>query len=316
MAKIKLPGTRRVSWPAILSLLMYASAYLASLVLLSKFPHFDTGESLSVMLVFGLGFSAIAWLASTGIKPADVSVARPRRESLLILAYLVFFAIFFLGWGLTAIRDTFIQEPLQSTVILTAKILGMVLLPVLLFSLLGYSPQSWFTRWRFGLKEWRVFLIMAAALALLQIVAGRGIHTVSALPQSLTLILLLAPMAFIRESLEAGLCEEFLFRNLLQERFTAWLRSPVSGILIMAVIFGLVHAPGYYLRDAFTAEGMTQRPDILTAMAYSIAVVSPLGIMFGVLWMRTRNLLLVVLLHGWTDLFPNLAGFVQIWAPN
>jgi hypothetical protein len=35
--------------------------------------------------------------------------------------------------------------------------------------------------------------------------------------------------------------------------------------------------------------------------------------MFGVLWARTRSLLLVVLLHGWADTIPNLAPLVQTW---
>ncbi len=58
---------------------------------------------------------------------------------------------------------------------------------------------------------------------------------------------------------------------------------------------------------------MNSAPDPLTAVAYTIAVVSPIGIMFGVLWARTRSLLLLMLLHGWTDLVPNLAPFVQTW---
>jgi membrane protease YdiL (CAAX protease family) len=35
--------------------------------------------------------------------------------------------------------------------------------------------------------------------------------------------------------------------------------------------------------------------------------------MFGVLWTRTRSLGLVVLLHGLTDLVPNLAPFARTW---
>ena len=36
-------------------------------------------------------------------------------------------------------------------------------------------------------------------------------------------------------------------------------------------------------------------------------------LMFGVLWARTRSLALVVLVHGFTDLIPNLAPFVKTW---
>jgi membrane protease YdiL (CAAX protease family) len=48
-------------------------------------------------------------------------------------------------------------------------------------------------------------------------------------------------------------------------------------------------------------------------MAYAIVVVSPIGFMFGVLWTRTRSLGLVVLLHGFTDVVPNLAPFARTW---
>jgi membrane protease YdiL (CAAX protease family) len=81
----------------------------------------------------------------------------------------------------------------------------------------------------------------------------------------------------------------------------------------MAVVFGLAHAPGYVLRGAHAMEGLATAPDALTAAAYSIVVVSPIGFMFGVLWSRTRSLLLLAVLHGWTDLFPNLADFLKTW---
>jgi len=81
----------------------------------------------------------------------------------------------------------------------------------------------------------------------------------------------------------------------------------------MALAFGLAHAPGYVLRGAHAMEGMAQAPTPLAAAAYAIVVVSPVGLMFGVLWIRTRNLWLLAVLHGWADLVPNLASFVQTW---
>jgi len=35
---------------------------------------------------------------------------------------------------------------------------------------------------------------------------------------------------------------------------------------------------------------------------------------FGVLWWRTRSFALVVLLHAWMDLLPNLADFIRTWS--
>ena len=40
-------------------------------------------------------------------------------------------------------------------------------------------------------------------------------------------------------SLEAGLCEEFLFRACLQSRLTAWLQSPAGAIVLTSILFGL-----------------------------------------------------------------------------
>ena len=79
------------------------------------------------------------------------------------------------------------------------------------------------------------------------------------------------------------------------------------------ILFGLAHAPGYVLRDGSAMEAMKEVPSALSAAAYSIAIVSPMGILFGVLWARTRSLLLVVLLHGWADTVPALAPFVRTW---
>lgn len=44
------------------------------------------------------------------------------------------------------------------------------------------------------------------------------------------------------------------------------------------------------------------------------AVVSSIGLMFGVLCWRTRSLTLVMFVHGWTDLVPNHTDFVQAWS--
>jgi membrane protease YdiL (CAAX protease family) len=49
------------------------------------------------------------------------------------------------------------------------------------------------------------------------------------------------------------------------------------------------------------------------AAAYTIAVLSPVGLLFGLIYARTRSLLLVVLLHGMVDVPPNMADFLRIW---
>ncbi|HEX4912203.1 MAG TPA: CPBP family intramembrane glutamic endopeptidase [Permianibacter sp.] len=302
---------------AVGALTAYFGIYGLALLWLGRSARFEAGESLAVLLIFGVGFSLAAWASAIGIKAPVVSVQAPRREWSATLIYLALFAVLFLGWGLSFLQTLVPAGRLQETVILIAKLITMVVLPAWLFQRLGYRWRdlvgafSW--RALLGNGQWRVLLVMAILLLGLQLTIGRGPTQLAALPEPVWFIVAVAPLALLWMTLEAGLTEEFLFRALLQTRASAYLRSETAAIVVMSVLFGLVHAPGYVLREAHLMEGMAGAPDALTAIAYSIVVVSPIGLMFGVLWARTRNFWLLVLLHGWTDLLPNLAPFIKTW---
>ena len=116
--------------------------------------------------------------------------------------------------------------------------------------------------------------------------------------------------------MEAGIVEEYFFRVLVQARVAALLRSEVAGLVVMALIFGLAHAPGLYLRPEATGEDLGAHPSMLTAVGYSIVITSVAGFFLGVLWIRTRNLLLLSLVHAVGDLLPNLADTTHLWRPT
>jgi hypothetical protein len=235
---------------------------------------------------------------------------RPGRELAAIAAYLVLFAVAFLGWGLSALRGAVPGEPAQSIVLLVAKLGAMVLFPTVLLVAMGCDLRrllrfDWPDR-----VERRALLVMGALLLLLQLTAGRGPKMIAALPQPAWAIALAAPFALVWMSLEAGLTEEFLFRVAFQTRAAAWLRprrpschdgGPGSA------------RPRARLRAAWAHAGVVHRLPIRQCRRHSIVVVSPIGLA-GVLWARTRSLVLVVLLHGWADLVPNLAEFVRTWS--
>jgi membrane protease YdiL (CAAX protease family) len=292
----------------------YLFLILLSLGRLGSRPGFAAGEALAGMVVFGLLFSLVALGVTRGATPRPVEVRRPGRELAAVTAYLVVFAVGFLGWGLSALRAAVPGEPQQSVVLLVAKLAAMVLAPALVLVAMGHGGRELLRFHRPDRVERRALLVMGVLLLLLQLVAGRGPKLIEALPQPAWAIALAAPFALAWMCLEAGLTEEFLFRVAFQTRAAAWLRSETAGLVAMAVLFGLAHAPGYVLRGAHAMEGFASAPDPLTAAAYSIVVVSPIGLAFGVLWSRTRSLLLVVFLHGWTDLVPNLAEFVRTWS--
>jgi membrane protease YdiL (CAAX protease family) len=116
-----------------------------------------------------------------------------------------------------------------------------------------------------------------------------------------------------RRLVEAGLVEEFFLRALIQSQLTSALKSEVSGVALMSLIFGLAHAPGFIFRHAAEVEGLGSNPSALHAVAYTIVVLVISGITFGVIWARTKNLFAVMLIHAAGDLLPNFAGFVQTW---
>jgi membrane protease YdiL (CAAX protease family) len=301
---------------AIAAVIFYVLIYGACLARLSSTPGFEAGESLAVLLIFGLGFSLAAGLATRGIEPADTPSTRvraPGRETAKLVVYLAVFAFAVLGWGFSALRAAVAGDRLHEVANLAVKLLTMVVLPALLMASAGYRPRDLLALRRFDRRHWRAFAVMAALMLALQLTIGRGPKAIAALEQPAWAIALCAPLALVWMTLEAGLTEEFLFRALLQTRASAWLRSETAGVIFMSLLFGLAHAPGYVLRGQHLMEGMATAPDPWTAAAYSIVVVSPIGFVFGVLWARTRSLLLVVLLHGWADLVPNLAPFVRTW---
>jgi membrane protease YdiL (CAAX protease family) len=224
----------------------------------------------------------------------------------------------FLGPGLTAVRAAVPREPWQSVAVLAAKLGVLVVLPTLVFRRLGYSWRELFPFAPLDRAQLRALVILMAVAALLQGTVGRGPRTIATLMAERGLpaweVVLVALPVWAWLTVEAGLTEEFLFRVLLQSRLAAWLRSETAGVIGMAVLFGLAHAPGYVLRGAHVAEGMAGAPTPLTAVAYAMVVVSPMGLLFGVLWARTRNLALAVVLHGFADLIPNLAPMIRAFS--
>jgi len=98
--------------------------------------------------------------------------------------------------------------------------------------------------------------------------------------------------------LMSGFSEEFLFRAFIQTRISYLLKSSVSGVLITSLIFGLVHIQGI----------MQWYPGTTIAEAFCRAffLQTFIGIMFGVIWERTRNLIPCVFIHSGIDGLNNL----------
>lgn len=262
--------------------------------------------------IFGLVLPAIAWVLTRSARPPAVPVARPGLELGAVLVFLAIYAIGFLGFGMTAVRQGVAVGPGQDVAVLVLKLAVHVAAPVILLAALGARLAPLFGA---GVRRpgfWPPLIVLGAILLGLLSVVSPSLKEIGALSPSLATLAWAAPASFVWLALEAGLCEEFLFRAVLQTRLAAVLKSETGAVVIGSLLFALAHAPGLYLRGAPGVDGFSTDP--LQVVAFTVATLSPIAILFGFLWARTRSLLLVVLLHATVDVLPSLADFIQTWS--
>lgn len=285
-----------------------ATTYLVSLAVLQRQPDASLAEPLFLLAVLGVAFPLLAWGLTRA--PRITATPPPGEPARLpaVLLYLAAFSVIVLGWGFSALQQAFPAEPMQSLVQLLVKLATMVVLPLWLFT-------AWRQR-RAGPFGWRrlllVFAVMALAYLALQAVFGRGLQTLAELAPAATTLAWAIPVCWLWQTLEAGLAEEVLFRRVLQEKLAIATGSNVAAVAWASLLFGLAHAPGLWLRAGHLMEGVAHATPGW-ALAYSIVMIAPAGIAFGVLWARTRSLWLLVPLHGLVDVIPNLAPFIRAW---
>ncbi|GAB1596765.1 hypothetical protein PAGU2638_24440 [Lysobacter sp. PAGU 2638] len=269
-----------------------------------RMPDASVAEPLFLLAALAVVFPLLAWGLTLRLRPASL---QPAARATPVLAYLATFAVFVLGWGFSALNAAVPTEPAQTTAQLALKLVTMVLLPAAVF-LHG-------DRMRVRLSSTRLavaFGVLSLAYLAFQATFGRGLHTLAELAPPTSTLLWAVPACLAWQVIEAGLCEEVLFRRVLQQRLEDATRSPVAAVAWASLLFGLAHAPGLWMRGGHLMEGVAHATPAW-AIAYSVVMVAPAGVAFGVLWTRTRSLWLVVPLHGMVDLLPQLAPFIRAW---
>jgi len=296
--------------------------YVGSLFVLSHRAQFSINEALIELIIFGIAFPLLAWLATIRARPLTVRVHPTGPEMLALLAYVLALSVY-LAFGPQAIDSWLPQDWIASDrtkffVTLGKKLLVFVALPLGIFALAWRYSVRDFGFQRDGLRELGsthlpIVLVASCAVLAFNYFLGGGAAPLREGKFSTLQLLAGIPLCFIWLTIEAGLVEEFFFRAFIQTRLSAWFRSEITGVVLMSIIFGLAHAPGFIFRHAGAVEGLGANPTALDAIAYSIATLAISGVFFGVIWARTKNLFALVLVHAAADLFPNLSDFVKTW---
>jgi membrane protease YdiL (CAAX protease family) len=301
-------GRTRTAWTCwgVYALLWLAATfYLAARGADWSFPILSLG-------IFGIACSGIAWWLTRKSAPPPIEVARPGVELVAVLGFLLVYAFLFLGWGMGALRTAIPEGPAQEWAVLGVKLVVHVVLPTALLIALGARIRPLFDSGIARRGFWPVLIVLGVFFLALFSVVTPSLGQIDKLHPATATLLWAAPLSFLWIAVEAGLCEEFLFRAVLQSRLGAVLKSPLAAVPIAALLFALAHVPGLYLRGTPETDGWST--DVVQVAAFTIASLSPIAILFGLIWARTRSVLLVVLLHGLVDVLPHLPEFLKTFS--
>jgi uncharacterized protein len=281
-----------------------ATCYLAVKGADWTFPAISLG-------VFGITLPLLGIALTRKAVPPQIPVNRPSLELSALLIFLCAYAVGFLGWGMSATRAALPPGREQEVLVLVVKLLVHVAAPALLLAALGAKIAPLFNTGIKGPGFWPPLLVLGAVILALLSVVSPALSEIGALHASAATLAWAAPATFLWLALEAGLCEEFLFRAVLQTRLAAVLKTEAGAVVTGAVLFALAHVPGLYLRGRPGVDGYSSDP--LQVVAFTIAELSPIALLFGTMWARTRSLLLIVLLHASVDVLPDIPEFVRTW---
>jgi membrane protease YdiL (CAAX protease family) len=241
---------------------------------------------------------------------------------LVLVACIVALSVYLVGgpqWIDNHLPQTWIDSPqIKFFITLVKKLIVFVLIPFGIFRFaFGYRLRDFGIQHE-GFRALRgnhlpMVLVVGSALLAFQFFLGNGAAPIRQGKFTARQLLFGLRLCFVWLVIEVGLVEEFFFRAVLQSRLAAWFKSEVSGVVLMSLAFGLAHAPGFIFRRAGTIDGLGANPTALEATAYSIVVLAVSGILFGVMWARTKNLIALMLLHAAGDLLPNFAQFANVW---
>lgn len=313
---------RRVGFRGGVALAGGIGVYALSVGLLSARGTWGIGEAIAILLLMGVLFPLLAWLLlRRGPRLAVADGPVTVREGGVLAALVVMVTLWLaIGRGPIDALMAGASPAARETTVLAGKLLVLVGIPWWVMRRLFGRTAADFGLGRTAFSALRgrhgvAALVLALGLILFQWFVGAGAapirEGVFAAPQ----LVIGLPLSFLWLLLEVGLVEEFFFRGLLQQRLGAGLGSDMAGGVVAAILFGLAHAPGYVLRSAAAVEALGRTPDVVDAMAYSIAVASVAAILFGVIWGLTRNLWVGMIPHAAIDLLPNAPDLMRAFGP-
>lgn len=303
-------------------LIGYFAIYFATLIVMLLEDLFPLDEIIALFAIIGIFFSSIAYFISRSAIPIFTYKPGQRKENYLLIIIVTYFVLFITYYKklLIFILPGNITEHVQVNEVVTGimKLIFIVGVPILLYSTIyNFSLRDWGITVKlkacFTGKSLIIFFTFFLILILFQFFVGSGAKPIKDGLYSERQYLFGLPLCYFWLLINVGLVEEFFFRSFLQSRLSVLLKSQIGGIIISALIFGLAHAPGIYLRGSGSIANLGSDPGLLMSIGYSVVVLSVAGFFLSIIWVKTKNLWLIVAIHAVVDLLPNLSRFIELW---
>lgn len=200
----------------------------------------------------------------------------------ITIGILVLISVFLLAFDVVLLQDVLANKLLIDTLYLLAS--GLVFM--LFLVLFGYRNI-----FRFSFNNKTILIILPALLIALNnfpISAYLNDRTNIVEPTSTVFLFLLTCLA-------TGFAEEIIFRGIglqfLLQRLPQTLKGTILAVLLSSLVFGLMH-----LFNIFGGSGVG---NTLLQVGYSFLM----GAMWAVLYLKTKNIWLVMILHGLYNFF-------------
>lgn len=272
------------------------------------------GDVLFLGLVLGLGCGATAYILSHN--SAQIGASAPLRpyEGVLLISYIGLLTLYLTsgpGYSLDALLQWLNFSVPHDLTSLVEKLVLFVAVPwYMFFHRLGrgrdYFGLTTPLRKAMTPKSLTTMLVFFGIFTAIQVFASSQWPTFLEAADTPTTLIVGLLFSYGWLFIEAGLVEEFCFRAVIQDRLGQLLKSPWRGMIVSSMIFALAHVPGLYFRIFDGGQS------IWFVLSYAMLILAPASVVFGILWMRTRNLLLLIAIHASVDTIPNFPSLTAL----
>ena len=231
------------------SFILYACAF----TILLRNKDFDATGAVVVLIVFGIVFPLIAWIATRRAIPLSISVTSDKSQLIVLIGYIIVLSVYLVGgpqWIDQHLPSSWIDSArTRFFITLAKKLVVFVVIPFAIFRFaFGYRIRD-FGIQRQGLRalyksHLAVVLVMGGLFVAFQYFLSGGGAAFRREHFTAFQLLVGLPLCFIWLLLEVGLVEEFFFRALVQSQLAAAFKSEVSGICIEAAASHIMSTSG------------------------------------------------------------------------